>query len=49
MNDRYRGETRNERDLIENLEQVALAWARAAGISLDETQLVAWRNAAYTG
>jgi hypothetical protein len=32
-----------------SLEQVALAWGRAADVSLDETQLAAWRNAAHTG
>jgi len=31
------------------LEQVALAWARAARVSTDERLLAAWRNAVYTG
>jgi len=31
------------------LEQVALAWARAARVSLDERLLAAWRNAANAG
>jgi hypothetical protein len=31
------------------LEHVALACARAARVSSDETQLAAWRNAVHTG
>ena len=29
------------------LEQIALAWARAARVSIDEMQLAAWRDAAH--
>jgi hypothetical protein len=43
-----RGETRPIRD-EGALEQIALAWARAARVSLDETQLAAWGNAAHPG
>jgi len=33
-------------ELFRLREQVALAWARAASVSIDERQLAAWRNAA---
>jgi len=45
----------NRKEMIEKddlrLEQVALAWARAARVSIaiDETQLATWQNTASTG